>query len=337
MQKILVTGSSGFIGFSICQRLLSDGCEIIGIDCMNDYYDLDLKRNRQTVLLKNSKFQTINKKIETPGLLLELFKKERPEIVLHLAAQAGVRYSIDNPRAYLNANIKGTFELLEAARAFPPKHMLMASSSSVYGSNIETPYKESDKVDHQVSFYAATKKASENMSHSYSHLYNIPITLLRFFTVYGPWGRPDMAIHKFTKAIFESKPINIFNYGNMVRDFTYIDDLVEAIRLLIDIIPTQPVDQAVSKYDTISPVAPWRIVNIGNSKPVKINNFINAIEEATNRTAIKNPMPMQAGDVLATWADTTLLENLIGNLPKTLVEDGVKEFVSWYQQYYHHN
>ena len=337
MQKILVTGSSGFIGFSICQRLLSDGCEIIGIDCMNDYYDLDLKHNRQTVLLKNSKFQTINKKIETPGLLLELFKKERPQIVLHLAAQAGVRYSIDNPRAYLNANIKGTFELLEAARAFPPKHMLMASSSSVYGSNIETPYKESDKVDHQVSFYAATKKASENMSHSYSHLYNIPITLLRFFTVYGPWGRPDMAIHKFTKAILENKPINIFNYGNMVRDFTYIDDLVEAIRLLIDIIPTQPVNQEASKYDTISPVAPWRIVNIGNSKPVKINNFINAIEEATNKTAIKNPMPMQAGDVLATWADTTLLENLIGNLPKTLAEDGVKEFVSWYQQYYQNN
>lgn len=334
MRTALVTGSSGFIGYFTCQRLLDDGIRVIGLDCMTDYYDVLLKERRQSLLLQNEKFRAINKKVETPGVLMELFASEKPDVVIHLAAQAGVRYSIENPRSYLEGNINGTFELLEAGRAYPPQHMLLASTSSVFGANTVMPYKETDKADHQVSFYAATKKATENMAHSYSHLFDLPITMFRFFTVYGPWGRPDMAPYKFTKAILNGDPIDVYNYGDMKRDFTYVTDLVEGIRLLIDAIPQRPENGGVPEGDSLSPVAPWRVVNIGNSDAVQLTDFIDAIEEATGKPSIRNLMPMQAGDVPATWADTALLQSLTGYKPKTNLRDGIKDFVSWYKDYY---
>ena len=262
--------------------------------------------------------------------------KETPDIVIHLAAQAGVRYSIKEPRAYLESNILGTFELLEAARAYPPAHMLLASTSSVYGPSEGIPCKETDKADHQVSFYAATKKSIENIAHSYSHLFNLPITIFRFFTVYGPWSRPDMAPFKFTKAIFNNQKIDVYNYGDMSRDFTYIDDLINGIRLLIDAVPldTYTEKSQFSSEDSKSIVASYRVVNIGNSKPEKLLDFIEAIEKAVGRKAIRNLMPMQPGDVLATWADTSLLERLTGYKPRTKLLDGTEKFVSWYRSYY---
>jgi len=246
-----------------------------------------------------------------------------------------VRYSIDQPRAYLEANLIGSFELLEAARAYPPQHMLMASTSSVYGANTEMPYAETAKADSQMSFYAATKKANEAMAHSYAHLYGLPITMFRFFTVYGPWGRPDMALFKFTKAILEGAPIDVFNHGDMQRDFTYVEDLVQGIRLLIDAAPVRPESpEAIAPGDSLSPVAPWRVVNIGNSEPVQLMDFIRAIERATGRTAALNMMPMQAGDVPATWADGALLQALTGYRPRTAVPEGVAQFVAWYRDYF---
>ncbi|QNG48489.1 NAD-dependent epimerase/dehydratase family protein [Sphingobium yanoikuyae] len=335
MRTALVTGSAGFIGSFVCERLLQDGFRVIGIDAMTDYYDVSLKRRRQGRLLQSEHFRVIEDYVETPGLLLDLFSRERPDVVVHLAAQAGVRYSIESPRSYLESNIVGTFELLEAARAHPPQHLLLASTSSAYGANIAMPYRETDKADHQMSFYAATKKATENMAHSYSHLFDLPVTMFRFFTVYGPWGRPDMALFKFTKAILEGRPIDVYNYGDMKRDFTYIDDLVEAIRLLIDVPPVRlDGDETVPEGDSLSPVAPWRVVNIGNSNAVQLTDFITAIEEATLRNAERNLMPMQAGDVPATWADAELLKRLTGYSPKTSVREGVRHFVDWYQQYY---
>lgn len=335
MRKALVTGSAGFIGSFVARRLLDDGFEVIGLDAMTDYYDVSLKERRQAMLLQSERFRTINDYVETPGLLMDLFAREKPDIVIHLAAQAGVRYSIDNPRAYLESNIVGTFELLEAARAFPPQHMLLASTSSAYGANTEMPYRETDKADHQMSFYAATKKATENMAHSYAHLFNLPITMFRFFTVYGPWGRPDMALFKFTKAILEDRPIDVYNHGNMKRDFTYIGDLVEAIRLLIDAIPFYPTDDMkIEPSDSQSPVAPWRIVNIGNSESVRLTDFIDAIENSTGKTAIRNFMDMQPGDVPSTWANAQLLNNLTGYRPNTGISKGVSEFVEWYRSFY---
>ncbi|WP_158971883.1 NAD-dependent epimerase/dehydratase family protein [Chachezhania sediminis] len=330
----LVTGSSGFIGFHLCRRLLADGFRVVGIDSLNDYYDVALKERRQAMLLQNPAFKVVNDCIESPGLMMSLFEEEHPDIVVHLAAQAGVRYSIDNPRAYLEANLVGTFEILEAARAHPPQHMLLASTSSAYGANTDMPYREVVKADHQMSFYAATKKATESMAHSYAHLFDLPVTMFRFFTVYGPWGRPDMALFKFTKAILEDKPIDVFNHGDMKRDFTYVDDLVEAIRLLIDAAPVRPADGVVEEGDSLSPVAPWRVVNIGNSDSVQLVDFIAAIEAATGRTATRNLMPMQAGDVPATWADAALLMKLTGYTPKTRVPEGVARFVEWYRDYY---
>ena len=332
----LVTGAAGFIGYHISKKLLDEGWRIIGLDCMSDYYDVSLKYHRENMLLKDQNYRSIHEKVETPGVLLQLFEEEKPNVVIHLAAQAGVRYSIENPRAYLESNIVGTFELLEAARAFPPDHMLLASTSSAYGANENMPYREKDKADHQMSFYAATKKSTESMAHSYAHLFDLPITMFRFFTVYGPWGRPDMALFKFTKAILNGEPIDIYNNGNMSRDFTYIDDLVSAIRLLMDAIPSQSDDKAESQLsiDSQSPVAPFRLVNIGNSQPEQLNDFIRAIEKSLGIEAEKNFMPMQPGDVPATWANISLLELLTGYRQKTNIEIGVARFVDWYKDYY---
>ncbi|SFG54578.1 UDP-glucuronate 4-epimerase [Novosphingobium sp. CF614] len=302
---------------------------------MTDYYEVSLKQQRQARLLQFEHFQTVEDYVETPGLLMDLFAREKPDVVVHLAAQAGVRYSIENPRSYLESNIVGTFELLEAGRAHPPQHMLLASTSSAYGANTEMPYRETDKADHQMSFYAATKKATENMAHSYAHLFDLPVTMFRFFTVYGPWGRPDMALFRFTKAILKGRAIDVYNYGDMKRDFTYVEDLVEAIRLLIDVPPARPAEgEAVAAGDSLSPVAPWRVVNIGNSDAVQLTDFIKAIEEATGRKAERNLMPMQAGDVPATWADAELLKSLTGYAPGTSVGEGVAKFVKWYREYY---
>lgn len=335
MRTALVTGSAGFIGSFVCERLLRDGFRVIGLDAMTDYYEVSLKQRRQARLLQSEHFRAIEDYVETPGLLMDLFARENPDVVVHLAAQAGVRYSIENPRSYLESNIVGTFELLEAARAHPPQHMLLASTSSAYGANTEMPYRETDKADHQMSFYAATKKATENMAHSYAHLFGLPVTMFRFFTVYGPWGRPDMALFKFTKAILEGRAIDVYNYGDMKRDFTYVEDLVEAIRLLIDVPPVRPVEgEPVAGGDSLSPVAPWRVVNIGNSDAVQLTDFIEAIEKATGRKAERNLMPMQAGDVPATWADAELLKSLTGYAPKTSVGEGVGKFVDWYREYY---
>lgn len=326
----LITGSAGFIGYFTAQRLLNAGWRVIGLDALTDYYDTTLKARRHAMLNQASGFSAIEERLETPGALHRLFETHRPDAVIHLAAQAGVRYSIDNPRSYVVANLVGTFELLEAARAYPPAHMLLASTSSVYGANTDMPYREGDKTDAQMSFYAATKKSTENMAHSYAHLYALPITMFRFFTVYGPWGRPDMAHFKFTRAILQDQPIDVYNHGEMMRDFTYIDDLTAAIEALID---APPGDTPVPG-DSLSPVAPHRIVNIGNGAPVKLMGFIAAIETACGRKAQINFKDMQPGDVPATWADASLLETLIGARPATDIQTGIDAFVAWHRNYY---
>ena len=332
----LVTGAAGFIGFHVSKLLLDEGWRVVGLDSMSDYYDVSLKERRESMLFQNPSYRSIHEKVEKQNVLMTLFEQERPDVVIHLAAQAGVRYSIEDPRAYLECNINGTFELLEAARAYPPKHMMLASSSSVYGANEEMPYRETDKADLQISFYAATKKSTENMAHSYSHLFNLPITMFRFFTVYGPWGRPDMALFKFTEAILNHETIDVFNHGNMSRDFTYIDDLVQSIRFLLDVIPVlSPFnkDNTLSE-STKSPVAPFRVINIGNAKPVKLIDFIDAIEKSIGKKAMKNLLPLQAGDVPSTWADNSFLESLTGYNASTDLSVGVQEFISWYRSYY---
>lgn len=334
-QTALVTGAAGFIGYHISKKLLDEGWRVIGLDCMSDYYDVALKEQREKILLRSKSYRSVHEKIETPKVLMDLFRTERPDVVIHLAAQAGVRYSIENPRAYLESNINGTFELLEAARAYPPKHMLLASTSSAYGANEVMPYNETMKADHQMSFYAATKKSTENMAHSYAHLFGLPITMFRFFTVYGPWGRPDMALFKFTEAIIKGESIDVYNYGNMSRDFTYIDDLISGIYLLVDTIPeVTELQNKTTEEESTSKVAPFRVVNIGNSKPAKLLDFIEAIEKKLNQKAIKNFMPMQPGDVPATWADTNLLHRLTGYQSKTDIHVGIGAFVDWYTKYY---
>ena len=326
-----VTGAAGFIGFHVAARLLDEGWRVIGLDSLNAYYDPSLKERRRSILIERPGFSFVHGKLEDAGLLMRLFEEYRPNIVIHLAAQAGVRYSIENPRAYVEANLLGTFELLEAARAYPPEHMLMASTSSVFGANTQMPYAETDKADSQMSFYAATKKANEAMSHSYAHIHGLPVTMFRFFTVYGPWGRPDMALFKFVSAIRDGTPIDVYNHGNMKRDFTYIDDLVEALVRLINVAPHSPDNRGEAlSGDSLSAVAPWRVVNIGNSNPVMLRDFIAAIEVALGQTAEKNFMPMQPGDVPATWADTRLLNQLIGEMPQTPLQKGIQSFVEWY-------
>ena len=332
MPKALVTGSAGFIGYHLCKLLLDEGFEVVGFDAMTDYYDVRLKERRQANLLQSGNFRAVNERLEADGVLMDLVAAEKPDVIVHLAGQAGVRYSIDEPRSYVESNIIGTFNLLEAVRATPVKHLLLASTSSAYGANTQMPYAETDKADTQMSFYAATKKSNEVMAHSYAHLYNIPTTMFRFFTVYGPWGRPDMALFKFTKAVLTGDPIDVYNHGNMSRDFTYVTDLVRGIHLLLDAVPERSDD--VPDGDSLSPVAPHRIVNIGNGEPVQLMAFIEAIEKATGLPAEKNFMDIQPGDVPATWADGALLQKLTGYSPKTDIETGVNAFVDWYRDYY---
>lgn len=327
-RRALVTGSAGFIGFHLCRRLLADGWAVTGLDGMTAYYDVTLKQRRHQMLMQSPGFRAVEGLVETPDLVASLM--ENADAVIHLAAQAGVRYSIDAPRSYVTANLIGTHEVLEAARHARPAHLLMASTSSVYGANTAMPYAETHAADHPMSFYAATKKANEAMAHSYAHLYAIPTTMFRFFTVYGPWGRPDMALFKFVKAILAGEPIDIYNHGDMRRDFTYVDDLVEGISRLIDVPPAT----SAGTIDSLSPVAPWRVVNIGNGAPVGLMDFVQAVESALGMRAQKRLLPMQPGDVPATWADASLIEALTGPLPRTDIRDGVRHFVDWYRSYY---
>jgi UDP-glucuronate 4-epimerase len=335
MKKILVTGSAGFIGFHLSKLLLEDGFTVIGYDGMTDYYDVRLKERRHQILLQNQGFSAHVGMLEDFDRLRDLALGERPDIIIHLAAQAGVRYSLENPRAYIDANITGTFNIMECARELAVEHLLMASTSSVYGANEEMPFNERQKCDTQLTLYAATKKANEAMAHSYAHLWSIPTTMFRFFTVYGPWGRPDMALFKFTKGILNGTPIDIYNQGEMYRDFTFVTDLVRGIRLLIDIVPIRPDSTAeIAEGDSLSPVAPFRVVNIGNNDKVRLLDFVEAIENECGRKAVKNMMPMQKGDVHATWADASLLSELTGYTPQTGFRDGVRQFVAWYRDYY---
>lgn len=332
----LVTGAAGFIGFHISKCLIDEGWRVVGLDCMSSYYDVSLKVQRESILLESASYRSIHEKVETSNVLMNLFQEELPDVVIHLAAQAGVRYSIENPRAYLESNIIGTFELLEAARAYPPKHMMIASTSSAYGDNQNMPFKETVKADKQVSFYAATKKSTENMAHSYAHLFDLPITMFRLFTVYGPWGRPDMALFKFTKAILCGDPIDVYNYGNMRRDFTYIDDIIHGLHQLMNLIPVanRPIKKSSKIIDDNSFHAPFRVVNIGNSKPERLTDCIEEIERCVGVEAVKNFMPIQAGDVTSTWADISYFENLTKYKPQTNLKHGVQKFVSWYRSYY---
>ena len=334
-RTVLVTGSAGFIGFHLCREMLELGFEVIGIDALTDYYDVKLKHSRLDILKKFPNYTDILGNIEDNDFCCELSEDFQFDSIIHLAAQAGVRYSIDHPKLYLKTNIEGTFNILELARKNKVRHLLCASTSSVYGSNTNMPFTELQKCDTQMSFYAATKKSNEVMAHSYSHIYGIPITMFRFFTVYGPWGRPDMALFKFTKAILDSQPIDIYNHGVMKRDFTYIDDLVHAIVKLNETPPPSVENRnKILKFDSLSKVAPWRVVNIGNSQPVNLMDYVNALETALNTTAKKNMLEMQPGDVAATWADTQLLHSLTGFKPRTNIVDGVQKFINWYQSYY---
>ncbi len=330
MSTALITGVAGFIGYHTAKRWLDEGWKVIGLDSFSEYYDPNLKRDRVAMLAEYPNYTQMEDSVEAPGVLMSLFEAHQPTHVVHLAAQAGVRYSIDAPRTYLDSNIAGTFELLEAARAHPGAHLLLASTSSAYGANEKMPYAETDKADHQMSFYAATKKATEAMAHSYAHLYDLPVTMFRFFTVYGPWGRPDMALFKFVKAMLNGDPIDVYNKGEMRRDFTFIDDLVEAVWRLAEARPEAPVGD----FDSLSPVAPFRIVNIGKAKPDALGDFIAQIEQTLGIEAQKTLMPMQPGDVPATWSDTRLLEALTGYRCSTGLENGIPAFVNWYRRYY---
>ena len=333
-RRVLVTGTAGFIGFHLSRLLLDEGFVVHGYDGMTDYYDVALKRKRHAILLQSPGFSATEGMLEDQALFDATADAFAPDVIVHLAAQAGVRYSLENPRAYLDANVIGTFHVMEAARRLSVQHLLMASTSSVYGGNDQMPFIETEKADTQLTIYAATKKANESMAHAYAHLWNLPTTMFRFFTVYGPWGRPDLALFKFVDAILDGRPIDIYNHGEMWRDFTYVDDLVRAIRLLIDAVPVRPEDRVVPEGDSLSPVAPWRVVNIGNSDKVRLLDFVDAIEECLGKPAIRNYMPMQMGDVPATWADASLLIRLTGYRPQTDVRDGIARFVAWFREYY---
>lgn len=333
MKKVLITGTAGFIGFHLARLLLEEGFVVHGYDGLTDYYDVRLKRRRHAVLLQNEHFSATEGMLEDQALFDQIADAFQPDVIVHLAGQAGVRYSLENPRAYLDSNVIGTFNVMEAARRLEVKHLLMASTSSVYGANDEMPFVETEKADTQLTIYAATKKANENMAHVYAHLYGLPTTMFRFFTVYGPWGRPDLALYKFVDAILDGRPIDIYNNGDMYRDFTYVDDLVRAIRLLIDVVPERPVDGVVPEGDSLSPVAPYRVVNIGNSDKVRLLDFVDAIEDYLGQKATRNYMGMQSGDVPATWANAELLKALTGYQPQTNFRDGIARFVDWYREY----
>ena len=331
--KIFITGSSGFIGFHLSKKLLDSGHSVHGFDSMNNYYDVKLKKARYKILKKYNKFLFTKNNLENQKVLSNTILKYKPKIIIHLAAQAGVRYSIEKPRVYLDSNITGTYNIIELAKKVNVKHLLIASSSSVYGANKKLPFKEIDKTETQLSIYAATKKSTESIAHSYSNVWKVPITMLRFFTVYGPWGRPDMALFKFTKGIIDNKKIDIYNKGKMYRDFTYIDDIVDGIKALINKAPNS---KQLNKFknDSLSSVAPFRVLNIGNTRKVYLLDFIDALEKELGKKAIRNYMPMQKGDVKMTLSDTTLLKKLTGYNPKTNFRLGIKNFLKWYLSYY---
>lgn len=335
MRSVLITGTAGFIGFHLAQLMLKEGFRVIGYDGMTPYYDPGLKRARHQILLQSPGFTCEEGMLEDMPRLQALCDRERPDIIIHLAAQAGVRYSLENPRAYVEANLLGAFNVLECARALGVQHLLMASTSSVYGANPEMPFAEVQKTDMPLTLYAATKKANEAMAHSYAHLWKLPVTMFRFFTVYGPWGRPDMALFKFVKAALEGDAIDIYNHGQMARDFTYVTDLVRGIRLLVDQPPVQPESpEDILPGDSLSLAAPFRTVNIGNSTRVPLMEFVSEVERALGVTVQKNFMEMQKGDVPETWADCSLLKRLTGYQPETSVREGVAAFVAWYRDHY---
>ena len=334
MKKILVTGAAGFIGFHLSKRLLSEDWQVVGVDNLNDYYDINLKNTRLSVISDSSNFIFHKASLENAESISRIFEKEKPGYVVNLAAQAGVRYSLTNPHAYTSSNIEGFLNILEGCRHNQVKHLIYASSSSVYGANKQMPFSVGSNVDHPVSLYAATKKANELMAHTYSHLYKIPTTGLRFFTVYGPWGRPDMALFLFTKAILEGKPIDVFNQGRMKRDFTYVDDIVEGIYRLIDHVPEANEQWNAYDPDPSYSRAPYKIFNIGNNQPVELNHFIEAIEDALGKKAIKNLLPLQPGDVEETFANVDQLQQEVGFKPATSIKDGIQSFVDWYREYY---
>lgn len=331
---ILITGSAGFIGFHLSSLLLDKGYEVVGIDNLNDYYDVKLKEDRLEILEQNDNFTFHKIDLKNKEKIDDLFAKCKFDYVINLAAQAGVRYSIENPYAYVDSNLIGFVNILDACRNNPVKHLLYASSSSVYGGNKVAPFSTNHNVDHPVSLYAATKKSNELMAHTYSHLYGIPTTGLRFFTVYGPWGRPDMAYFSFTKDIIKGKTINVFNHGKMERDFTYIDDIVEGIYKLILLAPMPNPTWDETKDDISSSFAPYKIYNIGNNQPVRLEKFISFIEDKLGKKAVKNYMEMQPGDVLRTYADVSDLEKDIDFKPSTSIEEGIEKFVNWYKDYY---
>ncbi|MGV1681751.1 GDP-mannose 4,6-dehydratase [Sphingopyxis sp. NJF-3] len=330
-----MTGTAGFIGFHLARLLLTEGFTVAGYDGMTDYYDVRLKEERHRHLSENPNFTATEGMLEDQALLDATIDAFQPDVIVHLAGQAGVRYSLEEPRAYLDSNVIGTFNVMEAARRLSVQHLLMASTSSVYGANEDMPFTETERADTQLTIYAATKKANESMAHAYAHLWNLPTTMFRFFTVYGSWGRPDLALFKFVDAIIDGKPIDIYNHGEMYRDFTHVTDIVRAIRLLIDCPPMRPKSKdEIAADDSLSPAAPYRIVNIGNSEKVRLLDFVDAIERELGVEAIRNYLPMQKGDVPATWADSSLIERLTGYRPQTAVRDGIAEFVAWFRDYY---
>lgn len=334
MRKVLVTGAAGFIGYHLSLRLMETGYYVIGLDNLNDYYNVRLKEARLAQLVKNNSFQFHKLDLSNSDGIQGLFQRTKPEVVVNLAAQAGVRYSLENPHVYVDSNVVGFLNILEGCRHNQVKHLIYASSSSVYGANTKMPFSVHHNVDHPISLYAATKKANELMAHSYSHLYGLPTTGLRFFTVYGPWGRPDMALFLFTKAILEDKPIRIFNHGKMQRDFTYIDDIVESLVRLVPRVPKGNPKWSVDAPDPASSFAPYRLYNIGNNSPVELMHMIAVLEECLGKKAIKEFLPMQPGDVPKTYADVDDLVEEVGFQPNTSVEVGVKRFVDWYRSFY---
>ena len=333
MKKVLVTGAAGFIGFSVCNELIRLGVEVCGIDNLNNYYDPKLKKSRLKILLqKGMPFSKID--LSDKEKLDNILDEFKPSTVINLAAQAGVRYSLENPHAYINSNIVGFLNILECSKNHSVEHLIYASSSSVYGLNKSFPFSENHNVDHPISLYAASKKSNEAMAHSYSHIYNLPCTGLRFFTVYGPWGRPDMALYIFTKKILSGEPIDVYGHGKMKRDFTYIDDIVEGIIRLIDKPSKKNKDWSGIKPNPSSSSAPWAIFNIGNNKPTQLEYFISLIEKNLGKEAIKNYLEMQPGDVSETAADINNLDQIIGFKPSTSIEDGIPKFISWYKNYH---